>query len=173
MATGSRPAAAVSITSTAAPIRVSTPSSPIRPGLIPTPSSRTSLPATIAAATMKNAAEEKSPGIAIRPGSSRSAGSTVTRFAGSSPWTVTGVPAFSTRHRRPCRAQHALGVVAGRPLLDHRRLAVGEQAGEQQARLHLGAGDGQAVLDAVQRRGADGERRDPAVAGFEIGRPLR
>ena len=42
---------------------------------------------------MKNAAEEKSPGTGISPGSSAAVGSTVTRRAGSSPWTVTGVPA--------------------------------------------------------------------------------
>ena len=77
---------------------------------------------------MKNAAEEKSPGTAIAPGSSRSAGSTVTRVAGSSPWIVTGVPGVLGAHRRAGGAQHPLGVVAGRARLDHARRPVGEQA---------------------------------------------
>ncbi len=45
--------------------------------LMPTSRRLTSLPGTIRAAAMKKAAEEKSPGTAMSPASSRSAGSTV------------------------------------------------------------------------------------------------
>jgi hypothetical protein len=68
---------------------------------MPTPSSRTSLPRVTAAATIQKAAEEKSPGTTTRPSSSRSAGSTVTRFAGKAPRMVTGVPASATSTRAP------------------------------------------------------------------------
>ncbi len=43
---------------------------------------------------------------------------------------------------RPGLAQHALGVVArGDRLLDDRHAVVGEEAGQEHARLHLGRGD--------------------------------
>ncbi len=50
---------------------------------------------------MKNAAEEKSPGTSSSPGPSALVGTTVIRCAGSSPWMVTGVPAFSVRTDAP------------------------------------------------------------------------
>jgi hypothetical protein len=52
---------------------------------MPIPSSRTSLPRTTIAATIQNAAEEKSPGTVISAGASAAAGSTVTRVAGRAP----------------------------------------------------------------------------------------
>ena len=52
----------------------------------------------------------------------------------------------------PGGGQHPLAVVAGRQRLDHASLALGQQAGEEQAGLDLGAGDRQLVLDAAQRR---------------------
>ena len=65
---------------------------------MPTSRRLISLPGTISAATMKNAAEEKSPGTGTSPASSRSVGETVT----------------SPPSRRIVRArgrQHPLGVV--------------------------------------------------------------
>ena len=67
-------------------------------------------------------------------------------------------------------AQHALGVVARRLGLDHRRLARGVEAGEQDAALHLRRGDRQRVLDRHHLVGADdGERHAAAVARLEAG----
>ncbi len=76
--TGSPPRPRSSLTSIAAPIRPRISITPQRVGLSPTPSRRTRLPGTIVAATMKKAAEERSPGMTISPGSSRSAGRIVT-----------------------------------------------------------------------------------------------
>ena len=53
--------------------------------------------------------------------------------------------------------------------LGHRGLAVGEQAGEQHARLHLGARDRQPVVDPAQRRRATLQRRQAAVAALDLG----
>ena len=71
---GSPPSVGSSSTSIAAPMRLRIPSSPTRVGFSPTLSRRTALPGTIVAATRWKAAEEKSPGTRIRPGSRRSAG---------------------------------------------------------------------------------------------------
>ena len=93
------------------------------------------------------------------------------RLAGSSPWIVTGVPAFSVRDRAPPRAACArCGRGSGARSITRRR-PLGEQAGEQQARLHLGAGDRQAVLDPAQLGAADRERRQPLVARRRPRRP--
>jgi hypothetical protein len=70
------------------------------------------------------------------------------------------------------RRQHPLAVVAGGQRLDDRGRALGEQPGEEQAGLDLGAGDRQLVLDAVQRRAPDLERRQPVLAAGERGAHL-
>ena len=148
----SSPRGVISISS--APIRRRISSSPVRVGLRPTWCRSTSLPGTIVAATMKKAAEEKSAGTTMRPGSRRSAGAITT----------------VSPSRRTCGAgggEHALGVVAGRQRLDHPGLALGEQPGEEQAGLDLGAGDRQLVGDAVERRALDLERRQAVLAGGE------
>ena len=80
---GSPPDGIPSSTSIAAPIRFRIPSSPTRVGFRPTPSSRTRLPGMTSAATMRNAADEKSPGTLKPTGSSRSAGRTAIRRGGS------------------------------------------------------------------------------------------
>ena len=167
VAVGSLPPCA-SITSTAAPIRVRMPSRPIRPGLMPTPSSRTSLPRTSSAPTMKNAAEEKSPGTRDRaelqplrglhrgPGRGQLA---VNRHRGAG-----GLGA----HAGAGGAQHPLGVVAGGPLLDHAGRPLGVEPSQQHARLHLGRGNRQPVLDPAQRRPAHAQRRAP-VTRLDVG----
>ena len=133
-----------------APIRSRIASRPVRVGLRPTSWSRTSLPGTSVAATMKKAAEEKSAGTTIRPASS-------------------ALGRLRRRRASPSRrdvgaggGQHALGVVAGRQRLDHPRLALGQQPGEEQAGLDLGAGDRQLVgrcRAAARRATSSGGRR--------------
>ena len=64
--------------------------------------------------------------------------------------------------------EHALGVVAGRVRFGHRGFAVRVQAGQQDRRLHLGAGHRQRVVDACQRLPAvDVQRRGTVVAGVD------
>ena len=58
----------------------------------------------------------------------------------------------AARRRRPAAQQHALGVVAAAARLGHAVVAVGQQPGEQHARLDLRAGDRQLVVD--RRAGA-------------------
>ena len=60
----------------------------------------------------------------------------------------------------------------GRGLDDGRR-AVGDQAGEQHARLDLRAGDRQLVGDRAQARAVDGERREAAVGARRSRAPMR
>ena len=61
-------------------------------------------------------------------------------------------------------AQHALGVVAGRLLLDHGRLAHGMQACDQHGRLDLRRGDRRRILDGHQIRcAAHGQRQGVAT----------
>ena len=84
--------------------------------------------------------------------------------------------------RRPCSLREStaapaalsitLGVVAARRRLDHPRLALCQQAGEEQAGLDLGAGDRHLVGDAVQGRAADLERRQPILASAQVGAHL-
>jgi hypothetical protein len=50
-------------------------------------------------------------------------------------------------------------VIPARRRLDHRGFAVGEQAGEEQARLDLRARDLEPVLGAGERRAPDPQRR--------------
>ncbi len=69
----------------------------------------------------------------------------------------------------PGGGQHPLAVVAARVRLDDARLALGQQSGEQQAGLHLGAGDRHLVGDPLQRRGIDPQRRQPLLAGAQAG----
>ena len=66
--------------------------------------------------------------------------------------------------------QHALGVVAGGRRLAHAGLAFGIEPGEQQARLHLGAGHGHVVGDALELLAAvDLQRRAAALGGVDPG----
>ena len=110
----------------------------MRPGFTPTPRRNTVDSGTSVAATMKNAAEEKSPGTSI--GSSA-------RPRGRLQLDSRAVPCDP----RAAGAQQALRVVARRRRLDDGRRAAGVQRGEQHARLHLGRGDGQLVRDPGQR----------------------
>ena len=92
---------------------------------------------------MKNADDEKSPGTSSEQASRRCGG--VKR---------TSPCAASTR--QPKLEQHALGVIARDRRLDHGRLTLRIQTGEQHRRLHLRAGDRQLVADtasALRRRG--------------------
>ncbi len=119
-----------------------------------------SLPGRIAAATTAKAADEGSPGTTMsRP---RSSGQ---------PTTVMRLPPPSRRrhaHLGAEMAQHAFGVVARGMRLDHRGLARGVEAGQQDGALDLRRGDRQAVFDGHHLVGADdGERHAPAVARLE------
>ncbi len=122
---GSPAAAPVSITSIAAPILVRIPSRPIRVGLMPTPSSRTSLPGTIERRDEREgcrgevARDLDRSGLEPRRPRARSADRPGGQLA-------------ADRHRRarvrvatrtPQRAQHPLGVIASRPgsITDGRR----------------------------------------------------
>ncbi len=58
---------------------------------------------------------------------------TVTRLPGSRPPSVSPEPSGSTRTFAPGGPEHPLRVVARRVALDHRRLAVGHEAREEQA----------------------------------------
>ena len=84
----------------------------------------------------------------------------------------TRAPVAVAARRRP-PASMPLGVVAARRGLDDRRRAVGQQPGEQHAGLDLRAGDRQLVVDRVQARAVDGERREAAVAWPRSGAHLR
>ena len=88
-----------------------------------------SVPAPIEPATMKNAADEKSPGTSSEHASSRCGA--VRRLA------VRRVDAA------PEAQQHALGVIARDGRLDHGRPTLRVQAGEQHGRFHLRARDRQ------------------------------
>ncbi len=137
-----------------APIRSRIVSRPVRVGLTPTPSSSTSLSGTSSAATRKKAAEERS------AGTSDDRQVRVARQAAS----TTAWCALAPRPMAPAAASirsvwSRLGM-----RLDHPRLALGQQAGEEQTRLDLGAGDRHLVGDAVQRRAPNLERRQSALA---------
>ncbi len=69
------------------------------------------------------------------------------------------------RPSAPGGGEHPLAVVAARQRLDDAGLALGEQAGEEQAGLDLGAGDRHLVGDPVQRRAL----RSSAAAGAPRG----
>ena len=60
------------------------------------------------------------------------------------------------------RHQHLLGVGPGADLLPHHRLALGAEAGEQDRRLHLGAGHRHGVVDAVEVAAVDDQGRQAA-----------
>ncbi len=60
-------------------------------------------------------------------------------------------------------------MVASRSGLDHPGLPLGEQAGDQHARLDLGAGHRKLVGDAVERRTVDAKRRQATVAALHRG----
>ena len=128
----------------------------VRVQFSPMPLTTTREPGTSVAAATMNAADEGSPGTTISSSSSSSTWDTVRR------------PSVALeRHARA--AQHALGVVAARRRLDHRGRAVGQHAGDQHARLDLGARHRQDVLDAGQLGAADRERREAPVAGLHPG----
>ena len=60
-------------------------------------------------------------------------------------------------------------MIPGRPRLLHLRFAIGHQSGQQDARLHLSAGDGQPVPDPGQPAALDQERRKAPVPGLDPG----
>src|SRR5690349_11543783 len=63
--------------------------------------------------------------------------------------------------------QGDLGMIARADRLDHGGFAIGEEAGEQDAGLHLSARHGQRVLDGPQMRAVNLEGRKFAVARFD------
>ena len=157
-----------SSTSTAAPIRFRTPSRPTRVGLRPTRSSRTLLPGTSAAATSRKGGRREVAGhgypLHVQPlrgahGDPPNRAASLRRHD----------PQLRDLDLGPGRGQQPLRVVASRGGLDHLGLALGEQAGDQHARLDLGAGDRKLVGDAAERRPLHAKRRQAAVAALDLG----
>ncbi len=109
---------------------------------------------------MKKAAEEKSAGTASSPSSSRFGGRIETPPCSQ----ATSAPAAESMRSVWSRLRRRL---------DDPGFALGEQAGEEQARLDLGAGDRQLVLDRL----AAAQPRPAAAAGdprgSSAGRPSR
>ena len=149
------------------PSDAATPSRPTRVGLRPTPSSRTRLRARAPPRRggRRPTRSRRAPRPAPGPAAPRADGDPPDRAA---------------VHRRQGpqlrdldlgagRGQQALGVVASRSGLDHPGLPLGEQAGDQHARLDLGAGHRKLVGDAVERRAVDAKRRQAAVAALHRG----
>ena len=104
----------------------------------------------------------------------RPVGSTVTRRAGSSPWTVTGVPASELISFGAGRPQHALGVVAGRAALDH---AGGPRASRPASNRHdftcaLATGERYSTPRSSAPRTVSGGRRS-SVADVGAHQPQR
>ena len=74
------------------------------------------------------------------------------------------------RDLAPKPAEHPLGVVAGRLLLDHHRLAGRVQPGEQHRRLHLRRGHRRRVLHRHRvRRAGQRDRQPPAAPPARLG----
>ena len=99
----------------------------------------------------RNAADEGSPGTVTSSSSSSSAA----RHAH-------GQPVALERHARA--GQHPLGVVAALLGLGDRGLPAGQHAGDQHARLDLGGGHRQRVVDPGQVAAVHGQRREAPVA---------
>ncbi len=72
-------------------------------------------------------------------------------------------------HRRACRLEHQLGVVAGGTRLGHRRLPLGVQAGEEDGGLHLRARDRKPVRDPPEPVRAPDDERKPAAGRLDGG----
>ena len=121
---------------------------------------RSASPARASPAATWNAAEDGSPG---------------TWMSSSSSSSLLGARVTGRRRARraaPARGEHALGVVAARRGLDHRRRARRQQAGDQHARLDLRGGHRQLVVDALAARAPrDRERRQAARRGARPARP--
>ena len=118
----------------------------MRVGLTPTPWSRSSESGSSVAATRNGAAEEKSPGTSMSSGARRLRRPDAGRER----------PARDTG---PGSLQHALGVVAARGRLDHRRrAAVRIEPRQEHARLDLCARHRRLVADRLQRPALDPER---------------
>ena len=147
---GSPPSVGSSSTSIAAPIRLRIPSSPIRVGLSPTPSSRTSLPRHDRRGDDGEGRRGEVAGHADPPGlealdrPDRDPAGRAAAGDGRGPQVR---PTRPSRRPPSACARCGPGSAAGSVT---RGLALGQQAGEQHARLHLGARDGQPVVDPVQ-----------------------
>ena len=77
-----------------------------------------------------------------------------------------GPKALGVDVRTPCGEQ-ALGVVARRRGLGDLRLALGQEAREEHARLHLRARNRQAIGDPVERPPGEVQRGQPPVTAFD------
>ena len=127
-----RPSPRLSI---AAPIRSRIPSSPIRVGLSPTPSMRTCCRGRSPRRRRRRRRTRSRPGTGSgRRRVARPADVDPAREP-PRPSAASGGSIGTARRQR----QHALGVIAGRRGLGHRGLALGQQARQQHARLHLRA----------------------------------
>ena len=144
-----------------APISRSVASSPERSGFVITPSTTTSDPGTMSAATMGNAAEDGSAGTTTGDGLSSGRPTRSILRPSPSQLTVTSAP--------KC-AEHLLGVVARGLGLDDRRHAAGVEAGEQHRRLDLRRGDRRPVED--RRRVADAFQHDRAAPALRLRQDL-
>ena len=124
-----------------APIRRRMSIRAVRVGLTPT-SRMTSGPApAIRPATMKKAADEKSPGTSMW-----------VAFSVAGPSTVISLPVRATG--TPKRPQHPLGVIARHGRFTHGRPARRRKSGDQEGRLDLRARDLESMLATDQRAAA-------------------
>ena len=155
-ATSSPPSSRRSSSSITAPISRSVANSPVRSGLSMTPSRITSEPGTISPATSGNDAEDGSAGTVIGAG---------VKFRLAGERDAPAVRAFVLDpHGRAEMAQHPLGVVARRLLLDHHGLARRREAGEQHRGLELRRGRRRLVDDRNRvARAGERERQPPAL----------
>ena len=131
-----------------------------RVGLTPTPARASSASGWIAPATSQKRGGRRirGHGLADRP-----------HCRPPSTLTATPPPASSVpAHAHAPRPEHPLGVIAGGDRLAHRRHAVRPQPGQQDGRLHLGAGHGRPMVDGLERGVADHGHRQEGVASARM-----
>ena len=146
-----------------APIARSTSSAPARVGLRPTFSTTTSLPGTTSAATIRNVADDRSPGmvsaVALRRPFQPVGSTTISPLGGGG-------------DRRAEESQHPFGVIARAGRLAQHRSPARLQRRQDERALELGAGDLQLVLDADERAAADAQRRVDVARARRIAPPF-
>ena len=124
----------------------------MRPGFKPTFSKTRSDCFTSSAATMKNPADDMSPGILMVRGWTQMRG-------WFEPDGCRGKILDGDAHG----AQHAFAVVSARGGFVDGRGRIGKESRQQNGGFYLRAGDGQGILDAAQIAPAKHERREPII----------
>ena len=163
--TGSPIASPVGVISSVAPIAASTSSAPARVGLRPTFSTVTSLPATVAAATNRNVADDRSPGISDRDGAQP-------------PVPAVGIDddgAARRRRRRSARPGTATCARCDRAIGPARAARSRPSAcspASTSALLSCALATGQVVRDAGQRAAAHAQGREDVAGRARIDAPV-